>query len=622
MKDHKKSKYNMWQNTGFMLKTAWEICRSVPFLVVILAAVTAGKTTAEMLIAPVLLGQVEEKVPLWELVWSIVGFSALLFLLSGLCAYLTDNSLFGRITVRLNLLRRIDTKVAETSYPNTLDNDFINSEDKALHSCSSNSQATESIWRTWTDILTNVIGFIVYLLLLSGLNPWLMVIVVVTAVAGYFVNKRINGWGYRHREEEAAYIEKMDYVNRVATKRTHAKDIRIFGLRDWLEDVWDRTLGLYRSFIARREGIYLWSNVVDLVLTFMRNGIAYAYLIWLALEQGLPASEFLLYFNTVSGFTQWITGILEKFSVLHTQSLDISAVREFLEWPEPFKFDDGEPLDADPGKSYEIRLEDVSYRYPYGDEDILSHISLTIHPGEKLAVVGLNGAGKTTLVRLVCGFLDPTHGRVLLNGEDIRKYDRRDYYALFSAVFQDFSILEASVAQNVAQRVNGIDEARVWECLDKAGMTRTVQELPSGLETPVGRQVYEDGVELSGGQTQRLMLARALYKNAPVILLDEPTAALDPIAENDIYMKYSEMTHGRTSLFISHRLASTRFCDRILFMEHGKIAEEGTHASLMALDGGYAHLFQVQSRYYQDKGTDGDADAFNELSGKGGSCHE
>lgn len=622
MKDHKKSKYNMWQNTGFMLKTAWEICRSVPFLVVILAAVTAGKTTAEMLIAPVLLGQVEEKVPLWELVWSIVGFSALLFLLSGLCAYLTDNSLFGRITVRLNLLRRIDTKVAETSYPNTLDNDFINSEDKALHSCSSNSQATESIWRTWTDILTNVIGFIVYLLLLSGLNLWLMVIVVVTAVAGYFVNKRINGWGYRHREEEAAYIEKMDYVNRVAAKRTHAKDIRIFGLRDWLEDVWDRTLGLYRSFIARREGIYLWSNVVDLVLTFVRNGIAYAYLIWLALEQGLPASEFLLYFNTVSGFTQWITGILEKFSVLHTQSLDISTVREFLEWPEPFKFDDGEPLDADPDKSYEICLEDVSYRYPYGDEDILSHISLTIHPGEKLAVVGLNGAGKTTLVRLVCGFLDPTYGRVLLNGEDIRKYDRRDYYALFSAVFQDFSILEASVAQNVAQRVNGIDEARVWECLDKAGMTRTVQELPSGLETPVGRQVYEDGVELSGGQTQRLMLARALYKNAPVILLDEPTAALDPIAENDIYMKYSEMTHGRTSLFISHRLASTRFCDRILFMEHGKIAEEGTHASLMALDGGYAHLFQVQSRYYQDKGTDGDADAFNELSGKGGSCHE
>lgn len=622
MKDHKKSKYNMWQNTGFMLKTAWEICRSVPFLVVILAAVTAGKTTAEMLIAPVLLGQVEEKVPLWELVWSIVGFSALLFLLSGLCAYLTDNSLFGRITVRLNLLRRIDTKVAETSYPNTLDNDFINSEDKALHSCSSNSQATESIWRTWTDILTNVIGFIVYLLLLFGLNPWLMVIVVVTAVAGYFVNKRINGWGYRHREEEAAYIEKMDYVNRVAAKRTHAKDIRIFGLRDWLEDVWDRTLGLYRSFIARREGIYLWSNVVDLVLTFMRNGIAYAYLIWLALEQGLPASEFLLYFNTVSGFTQWITGILEKFSVLHTQSLDISTVREFLEWPEPFKFDDGEPLDADPDKSYEICLEDVSYRYPYGDEDILSHISLTIHPGEKLAVVGLNGAGKTTLVRLVCGFLDPTHGRVLLNGEDIRKYDRRDYYALFSAVFQDFSILEASVAQNVAQRVNGIDEARVWECLDKAGMIRTVQELPSGLETPVGRQVYEDGVELSGGQTQRLMLARALYKNAPVILLDEPTAALDPIAENDIYMKYSEMTHGRTSLFISHRLASTRFCDRILFMEHGKIAEEGTHASLMALDGGYAHLFQVQSRYYQDKGTDGAEDDLKDLSGKGGSCHE
>ena len=219
-----------------------------------------------------------------------------------------------------------------------------------------------------------------------------------------------------------------------------------------------------------------------------------------------------------------------------------------------------------------------------------------------MAIVGLNGAGKTTLVRLICGFLDPTQGQVLLNRRDIRKYNRRDYYRMFCAVFQDFSLLEASVAQNVAQRVDGINTDKVWKCIDQAGLTQVVRDLPLGIDTPVGRQVFENGVELSGGQTQRLMLARALYKDAPILALDEPTAALDPIAENDIYMKYSKMTHGRTSLFISHRLASTRFCHRILFLEHGKIAEEGSHEALMDAGGAYARLFEIQSRYYQEGG--------------------
>ena len=602
MKNQNKGAYNIWQNTAFMLKTAWKTRKSVPVLGVLLAAATAGQSVAELLVGPVLLMEVEEKVPLTSLILSILGFTLILFILAGLGAWLKDGGFIGRIAVRMNLLRQIDSKVAGTSYPNTLDTEFINSQSKALKSTSANREATEAIWTTWTDILTNIFGFIVYLTLLSGLHPLLTVVVIATTAAGYCVNKRFNSWGYRHREEESACHERLAYIHRVSTRRSYAKDIRVFGLRDWLEDVWDKTLGLYRAFVARREAAYLWGNAVDLVLTFARNGIAYAYLITLTLTQGLAASEFLLYFNAVSGFTQWVTGILEKFSQLHLQSLDISALREFLEWPEPFKFDDGEPLEADPEKSYELCLDDVSYRYPGSEKDTLSHISLTIHPGEKVAIVGLNGAGKTTLVRLICGFLDPTQGQVLLNGRDIRKYNRRDYYRMFCAVFQDFSLLEASVAQNVAQRVDGINTDKVWKCIDQAGLTQVVRDLPLGIDTPVGRQVFENGVELSGGQTQRLILARALYKDAPILALDEPTAALDPIAENDIYMKYSKMTHGRTSLFISHRLASTRFCHRILFLEHGKIAEEGSHEALMDAGGAYARLFEIQSRYYQEGG--------------------
>ena len=249
-----------------------------------------------------------------------------------------------------------------------------------------------------------------------------------------------------------------------------------------------------------------------------------------------------------------------------------------------------------------VTYEDVSFHYPGTERDILRHIDLTIHPGEKLAVVGLNGAGKTTMVMLLCGFYDPTEGRVLLNGQDIREFDRSAYYRLFSAVFQGFSILDTTIAECVAQTTEHIDRVKVDHCLAQAGLTEAIAKFPQGVDTHFGREVYLDGVQLSGGQTQRLMLARALYKDGPILVLDEPTAALDPIAENDIYQKYSDMTAGKTSVFISHRLASTRFCDRILFIADGGIAEEGTHKELLAKGGAYAELFAVQSRYYQEGG--------------------
>ena len=211
----------------------------------------------------------------------------------------------------------------------------------------------------------------------------------------------------------------------------------------------------------------------------------------------------------------------------------------------------------------------------------------------------MNGAGKTTLVKLICGFYDPTEGRVLLNGKDIREYNRRDYYTLFSAVFQEFSVLPATIAANVAQTETDIDYSRVADCLERAGLTQKISSLPNGVESLLNRDIYEDAVDLSGGEMQRLMLARALYKDSPVILLDEPTAALDPISERELYEKYNEMTHGRSSVYISHRLASTRFCDRIILVENKGIAEQGTHSELLAKGGRYAELFGVQSKYYR-----------------------
>ncbi len=604
-----KPKYNLWQNTGFMLRTSRKYAKSVFPLCIVLALLSAGKSVAELLIAPAILNKIELSASLGSVVFTIAAFALVLMLLSGLRSYVDTNALFGRIAVRSQgIYLSISRKYAETSYPNLLNTDFLALGEKASAACAGNSESSEAIWTTLTDLMTSCIGFIVYLALLTNLNLWLAALVAATTAVSYFASKRINEWGYLHRSEELELTKRIEYANKTATSREFAKDIRMFGLRGWLEDLWGSTMRLYSAFCAKRERKYIWANIIDIVLTFLRNGIAYAFLIGITVKNGLPASQFLLYFAALSGFAQWVVEILDKLSVMHKQSLDISTIREFLDWDEPFDLNGGERIAFEPNKQYEIRLDNVSFRYPKADKDTLSHINLTVHPGEKLAIVGLNGAGKTTLVKLVCGFLDPTEGRILLNGEDIRKFNRNDYYALFSAVFQEFSVLDVTVKENVAQCVDGIDETRVWQCIDKAGLTEKIQSLPKGIETHLGRRVFKDGVEFSGGQTQRLMLARALYKNAPILVLDEPTAALDPIAENDIYQKYNDMTHGRTSFFISHRLASTRFCDRIIFVDGGKIAEEGTHDELLKNGGGYAYLFEVQSKYYRSDNQDGTSD--------------
>lgn len=604
-----KPKYNLWQNTGFMLRTSRKYAKSVFPLCIVLALLSAGKSVAELLIAPAILNKIELSASLGSVVFTIAAFALVLMLLSGLRSYVDTNALFGRIAVRSQgIYLSISRKYAETSYPNLLNTDFLALGEKASAACAGNSESSEAIWTTLTDLMTSCIGFIVYLALLTNLNLWLAALVAATTAVSYFASKRINEWGYLHRSEELELTKRIEYANKTATSREFAKDIRMFGLRGWLEDLWGSTMRLYSAFCAKRERKYIWANIIDIVLTFLRNGIAYAFLIGITVKNGLPASQFLLYFAALSGFAQWVVEILDKLSVMHKQSLDISTIREFLDWDEPFDLNGGERIAFEPNKQYEIRLDDVSFRYPKADKDTLSHINLTVHPGEKLAIVGLNGAGKTTLVKLVCGFLDPTEGRILLNGEDIRKFNRNDYYALFSAVFQEFSVLDVTVKENVAQCVDGIDETRVWQCIDKAGLTEKIRSLPKGIETHLGRRVFKDGVEFSGGQTQRLMLARALYKNAPILVLDEPTAALDPIAENDIYQKYNDMTHGRTSFFISHRLASTRFCDRIIFVDSGKIAEEGTHDELLKNGGGYAYLFEVQSKYYRSDNQDGTSD--------------
>jgi len=597
-----KPKYNMGQNSWYMIKLAWTTGEKKVIVLSLLSALFAvALNLINLYVSPTILSVVERKATVAELILTIVVFVAALMFVSAASSYVNENTLYGRISTRCEIIAQLQRKAATTSYPNLFDDKFKKLKMKSQEAIGSNRAATEAIWTTLTELATNLIGFVFYVILMSSIQPLLLIVILATTGVSYFVGNYVNEWGYRHREEEEAEMaNQIFYLDRRVSDFSAAKDIRIFGLRPWLNEVYNKIVATYTAFHQKAQGVYIWARIVDLVLTFLRNAIAYAYLIGLVIGNGLSVSDFLLFFSAVGGFTAWVTGILGGFNTLHKQSLDISTVRECLEYPEPFKFEDGEHIEAEADRLYEIRLENVSYRYPGADKNTLTNINLTLHPGEKLAVVGLNGAGKTTLIKMICGFLDPTEGRVLLDGKDIRDYNRRDYYKMFSAVFQTFSLLAGTIATNVAQDCVDIDMDRVKECVDKAGLRKKVESLKDGYETYLNREVFEDAILLSGGETQRLMLARALYKDAPFIVLDEPTAALDPIAESEIYQKYNAMTSGKSSIYISHRLASTRFCDRIIMIADGSIGEEGTHEELLKAGGKYAELFEVQSKYYKE----------------------
>ncbi len=598
MKTKIKPKYGIFQNVSWMVKIAWKVRKRVLLVCVLTAFVEVAYSLAQLYIAPEILELVEQHASLGDLLATILFFTAALFITLGMKEYLSAYAMFPRIDVRSAIIGMIAHKCNTTSFPNTLKADFIKLREKAHNASGGNQSATEYVWEGLTNLLKNIGGFLVYLTILSHLNITLMLIVIATCFVGFLVSKNTSNWMYQHRDDESVYYAKKAYIRIKSESVILAKDIRIFGLQNWLNELLDNVHDVYLSFRLKVEKKWVVANITEAALTMARNGIAYVYLVNMALNEGLSVAEFILYFTAVSTFTTWVMGILRDVTRLHKDSLDISSVREFIEYPEPFKFENGDDILS--ASSYELKLENVSFRYPGAEEDTLHNVNLVIRPGEKLAIVGLNGAGKTTLVKLLCGLFDPTEGSVLLNGNDIRAFNRKQYYELFSAVFQEFSILDATVAENIAQVTTNIDYEKVKRCLELAGLTKAIDELPNGLDTHIGREVFLDGVLFSGGQTQRLMLARALYKDGPILMLDEPTAALDPIAENDIYMKYNDMTNCKTSVFISHRLASTRFCDRIIFIANGNIAEEGTHESLLSLGGEYAKLFDIQSRYYQE----------------------
>lgn len=446
------------------------------------------------------------------------------------------------------------------------------------------------------------------LLLSSGILAMLHPAVVAVMLLGSWLQWRAERWDAawvkKHRDLWQPTERRIDYITSRTREFSYAKDMRLYAVHRWL-------LPKYAGFMAERRG---WNKKtllhnmkamgVSRMVELVKQAAVYGFLIRGVLSGSIGADDFVLYVGLALQISRMLSEAARALGELKQSVLSISDYRKMLQRKDSTARAEGQTPALEPGRTPEIRFSHVSFTYPGAERASLRDIHFTIRPGEKIALVGLNGAGKTTLVKLLCGLYEPTEGEILADGHSSVKWDLESWYGLFSTVFQDVEVLPATVAENVAAcPPEEMDRERVRECLRRAGLLETVEKLPKGMDTCLQKEMFRDGVNLSGGETQKLLLARAVYREAPLLLLDEPTAALDAIAENQMYRRYSELTEGKTSVFISHRLSSTRFCDRILMLEDGRIVEEGSHEQLMAKKGSYYNLFQVQSHYYQNDRT-------------------
>ncbi len=461
-------------------------------------------------------------------------------------------------------------------------------------------------------VLEAVLGLLVYSLMVGKLHVWMLLFLCVLFLIELFIGLKIEKKKQDYKEEKARADRRINYMAYGTKGIKEAKDIRIYAMIPMLREITNMVVQKKCKVESDIQKWQLFHLLITATMILIRDSVGYLFLLYLFLHTQMTVGEFAMYFTTISGIGIWLTKIADSFSEYKKVSGYVSDFYEFMELPEDEKKTEEYKFQAP--ISFEFQNVYYSYHILDGEKEqiipVIKGLNLSVKAGEKIAIVGVNGAGKSTLIKLLCGMLTPDEGVIWANGKDISRIQKRNYYSNFSAVFQNSKFLPVSIAENIIVKKSSDfqqvvsaelplfeEEKKMWNVLRNVGLEEKVKSLPNKEKTCLVKNVT-GGVELSGGEEQRLLLARALYKDAPVLVLDEPTAALDPISENEIYQKYHDLTRGKTSFFVSHRLASTRFCDRIIFLENGRITEMGTHKELMKKNGTYADMFRVQSKYY------------------------
>ena len=600
MKDDKK---NLKTNLAFLLKQAYMWDKKIYLYFALFTVISAVIPFIDIFFPKFIIDELTGYKRVNFLFIILMSF----FLVSSILKYLYDyfkGISSGRImSIRFKLMNLMQERSMKMDLKDTEDPEVLNKIETCSRAIASNTEGIEGVYHKLFEIVGAVITLFGFASIVITLSPYILLYLLFNVALIYYVTLKIKKYQYSLKDVLSSSSRKRNYVYDIMQNFAYGKEIRIFNLNSWLQHKFNLFAKEKREI---ENNIYNKSfivSVLSVVLLFFREGLVYIYLINKFIKGDMSIGSFTMYFTTINAFASWMENIINNIAFIITQNLYVNDFREFIECENKEKESCSVNIPED--NTYEIEFRNIDFKYPNSNIYIFRDFSLKINKGEKLAIVGINGSGKTTLIKLLTRLYEPTAGEILLNGVNIKFFERTEYFKLFSVVFQEVKTFSFSIAENIALETEGdINFSNLQESIKKIGIGDKIKSLKNGVNTTLLKVLDSEGIELSGGENQRIAIARALYKGGKIMILDEPTAALDPIAEYYIYKKFDEIVEDKTAIYISHRLSSTRFCDKIAFFERGKIIEYGTHDELIIKNGRYAEMFNIQASYYREEETE------------------
>lgn len=518
------------------------------------------------------------------------------------------DALLGRISVYSSSVANVydtlfDNYINTMLTKRTMEMDFALTEnkealdqmEKAKEGISWYSGGIQGLIRPFLDLVREIFILCGVVILIVMHAPVMLLVTVFFVFLHALINRRFMKIEIQNFKDLSKLNRSFGYTLFELLEFKYAKDIRLYGAFGMMMEKTNHEIKQLVRIWKRQAGQNLPWSLLDSLLSCINSGIMYIYLGVLTLLSKISIGIFAQMVASVSRFSSSINSIIYSVQRLIQSSSYINEYIKFMEYPAVLHKGDKKPEIT----QHTIEFRNVSFAYPNTDVKVLNDVSITIRPGEHLSIVGLNGAGKTTFIKLLCRLYDVDSGEILLDGVNIKEYDYEEYMKLLSVVFQDFRLLSFSIRDNITLNKEAT-ESELLDICRLVGIDDKISSLEKGLETVIFKSFDKDGIELSGGEQQKLAIARALYKNSPIVILDEPTAALDPIAEYDIYRQFDKLVGGKTAIYISHRLSSCRFCDKIAVFFDGSLKEYGHHDELVTYKNGiYAEMFQAQAQYYR-----------------------
>ena len=586
----------MFKSFMFLLKLIWRFNKKYIFYAALFQIVTALVPLTGVVMPKYI---IDELTGLQRVEYLAVYVGALVLInLVGsiLLAYLEGAMFTSKSEVFSSFECMMAEKLMTCDFESLEDPGFLDVKEKAHRILYAEGQGFGAVLDHAFNIAGKVFIFAGLVGVLSTLNIWMVLVFVALVLLNSAVESRVQKRYVSWDIEKAPIARRAAYLLNIIENFEYGKEERIYGLKDFLISRVAKHLGESDAFYKRQTRELNKSQYFTAVTSFFRDAISYIYLISKVIAGSIQIGSFTMYVGAVSQFSTAMNDMMSSIVNIRRFGLYYDELNKYINMPQTMR-EGKKTVDNETGE-YTIKFENVSFRYPGSETYALKNVNITITPSEKLSIVGENGAGKTTFVKLLLRLYDPTEGRILLNGTDIREFDYDEYQNLMAAVFQDFRLFSFTLKENVCFDKECSDEV-VIDCLRRSGFGNKLDQLPKGIYTNVYKNFEEDGFEPSGGEGQKIALARALFKDTPVVILDEPTAALDPRAEYEMYQNFNKMSEGKTTIFISHRLSSSRFCDKIAVFAGGEIKEYGSHDELYSKDGMYHELFDMQAKFYQ-----------------------